>query len=313
MILILTNGDDATADWVCRALKRRAYLRLDTDSLPRQAELRLHDGGFELRANGRWHRSEDFSGVWYRRPKAIRFPGRGSAGVKQHASEEYTAALEAFLATIPRSSWINFPSQNAAAGHKLEQLQRAKKMGFEVPRTLVSQRPAEVRRFWRECDGQVIIKPLSHGQIDHGTRHELIYTSALRKDDLTRTALIRRCPTLLQERIEKSADIRVTLIDDDIQAAELIARDAGHQRLDIRRNNMVDVEHRRITLPFVIARRLLRLLRSYGLRFGAVDFVRDTEGRWFFLEINPNGQWAWMDLAGVTDSRAALVKSLNRR
>lgn len=312
MILVLTNGDDATADWVCQALKRRAYLRLDTDSLSRRAELRLHEGKFELRANGRWHRSEDFSGVWYRRPKAIRFPGRGSAGKKQHASEEYTAALEAFLATIPCACWINYPSRNAAAGHKLEQIQRAKNMGFEVPRTLVSQRPAEVRRFWHACAGKVVIKPLSQGQIDYGSRHELIYTSALRKEDLARTALIRRCPSLLQERIEKLADIRVTVVDNDIQAAELTASDAGRQRLDIRRNNMVDVHHRRIDFPPMLGRRLLRLLRSYELRFGAVDFVRDTEGRWFFLEINPNGQWAWMDLAGVTNSRAALIKSLNR-
>jgi len=312
LILILTNGDDATADWVCRAMSKRAYLRLDTDRLPQSAVLRGNDRKVELRANGRWHRPDDFTGVWYRRPRGIRFPGRAPAGEKQHAAGEYTAALEAFLVMIPESLWINSPSRNATASHKLEQLQRAATLGFQVPKTLVTQEPAEVRRFWRRCNGELILKPLSHGQVEHRSRHELIYTSAFRKDDLKRATLIRRCPTLFQERIAKSTDIRVTVVDDDIQAAELLATDAGSQRLDIRRNNMTDVNHRRTKLPPALSRRLLRLLKSYGLRFGAVDFVRDSAGRWFFLEINPNGQWAWLDLAGVTDSRSALIKSLQR-
>jgi glutathione synthase/RimK-type ligase-like ATP-grasp enzyme len=312
LILILTNGDDATADWVCRALAKRAYLRLDTDRLPQSAVLRGNGRKVELKANGRWHRPDDFTGVWYRRPKGIRFPGRAPAGEKQHAAEEYTAVLEAFLVMIPESRWINAPARNALAGHKLEQLKRAAALGFQVPKTLVTQDPAEVRRFWRSCGGDMILKPLSHGQVEHSRRHELIYTSAFRKDDLKRAILIRRCPTLFQERIAKSTDIRVTVVDDDIQAAELLAADAGSQRLDIRRNNMTDVKHKPFTLPPALSRRLRRLLTSYGLRFGAVDFVCDSTGRWFFLEINPNGQWAWLDLAGVTDSRRALIKSLQR-
>ena len=33
-----------------------------------------------------------------------------------------------------------------------------------------------------------------------------------------------------------------------------------------------------------------------GLRFGAFDFLVCPDG-WVFLEVNPNGQWAWIETA----------------
>jgi glutathione synthase/RimK-type ligase-like ATP-grasp enzyme len=54
-----------------------------------------------------------------------------------------------------------------------------------------------------------------------------------------------------------------------------------------------------------------RLMRSLGLVFGALDFVVTDEGH-HFLEINPNGQWGWIENeTGQPISRAiadALVK-----
>lgn len=32
-----------------------------------------------------------------------------------------------------------------------------------------------------------------------------------------------------------------------------------------------------------------------NLQFAAIDFVLDVENRYWFLEINPNGQWVWIE------------------
>lgn len=44
----------------------------------------------------------------------------------------------------------------------------------------------------------------------------------------------------------------------------------------------------------------VRMLVKLGLKFGAFDFIRDANGVYWFLEVNPNGQWAFVvDTAGL--------------
>lgn len=312
MILILTSRDDATADFVVSRLKRSEFLRIDTDDLPAAVSIASSERRSAIRVGRTLFRPEQFAGVWYRRPKAIAFPVAAKKVESLHASAEYTAALEGFLSLIPEVRWINHPSKNILAGHKVEQVRRALGMGFNVPKTLVTQDAVALRRFWKVCRGKVILKPLSGGYLERespGT-DSLIYTNSLREEDLNRAEEIARCPTLFQERIAKEADIRITVVDDDVQAVELTAIDSDGPRLDIRRNNMSGVSYRRTVLPRPIESKLLRLLRSYGLRFAAIDLLRDVHGNFYFLEINPNGQWAWLDMAGASNTRDPLIRAL---
>ena len=92
------------------------------------------------------------------------------------------------------------------------------------------------------------------------------------------------------------------MVDDAVHGVTLTAAEPdGSQRCDIRRNNMSDVRYEKIDLPDDIRSGLIELMRFYELRFAAIDMVIDVEGNWHFLEINPNGQWAWLDLAGASN------------
>lgn len=314
VILIITNASDVTADFVVQRLRKSEYIRLDTDSLPKSVRIASDPSRTLVSALRRTFRPEAISGVWYRRPEAIEFSAGTDPAERRHAAAEFTAALEGALALIPSDRWINRPSRNVDAGHKLEQLHRAHCHGFRLPKTLISQDPVAMRAFWKECRGEVIVKPLSSGYIERtgDAPDTLIYTNALRADDLARNAEIRRCPSLLQEKVRKQTDIRVNVVDGTLEAAELRADDAGTPRLDIRRNNMADVTYRQIELPRRLVGRILRLVRSYGLRFAALDFLRHSDGEFVFLELNPNGQWAWLDQAGVTRTRDHLIAALRR-
>lgn len=312
MILILTSRDDATADYVTKRLKRTEFVRLDSDDLPDTVRLLATDEGAWLTIGRRRIAPGDISGVWYRRPKAIAFRGSEDAGTRNHAAAEFTSALEGFLALIPHSRWINHPAQNVQAGYKLEQIKRAAKLGFKVPRSLITQDVRVLHRFWRKCEGNVVIKPLSNGYIDRGsaTKDSLIYTNQLRQEDLSRSEDIARCPSLFQERIPKEVDLRVAVVDKTVAAVELIFRENGEQRLDVRRDNMVGVTHRATELPRALVAKVKQLMCSYGLRFGAIDLLRTAGQNYYFLEINPNGQWAWTDIAGASDIRNTLIQAL---
>ena len=124
---------------------------------------------------------------------------------------------------------------------------------------------------------------------------------------------IQHCPILFQELIPKVLDVRVTMIDGVIIATGMKASDNdGSQRLDIRRNNMSDVEYSSLVMPEKVSAALSSFVQSYGLRFAAIDFGITDAGEWIFFELNPNGQWAWLDLFGATDIGSVFVKQLKK-
>jgi glutathione synthase/RimK-type ligase-like ATP-grasp enzyme len=207
---------------------------------------------------------------------------------------------------------MNHPSVNAACSHKLEQLSTALALGFAIPDTLLTQDAAELREFFARHGGQIITKPLARGYVERAAKEPdtLIYTNVVPPDHLFNLDDLAACPTLFQELIDKKCDVRITAVEGDLHAVELLAKDdEGRQRCDIRRNNMMDVAYRPIRIPDAIAGLLHRLLDHYALRFAAIDMVVSGKGEWYYLETNPNGQWAWLDLAGVTRIGESFVRA----
>jgi D-alanine-D-alanine ligase-like ATP-grasp enzyme len=40
---------------------------------------------------------------------------------------------------------------------------------------------------------------------------------------------------------------------------------------------------------------LHRLMRSFGINFASIDMIVTPEGEFVFLDLNPNGQWLWLE------------------
>jgi glutathione synthase/RimK-type ligase-like ATP-grasp enzyme len=312
MLLILSNSEDVTADYLgsVLALSGAEFLRLDTDTVLQRAAFAYEASGPLVRVDGVWYPPSCFSNVWYRRPERLKHPQIDNTPEGRFVLEEWSEALEGFLALIEEPKWVNHPSRNVRASHKLEQLTRATSLGLTVPDTLVTQDPDRLREFFARHAGQVIVKPMASGYVERpeGERDSLIYTNRVRADHLADLDDLRACPTLFQQFIEKRCDVRITAVDGDLHAVGMTAQEPdGTQRCDIRRNNMEDVAYQPVTLPEGVRSQLENLLASYGLRFAAIDMAVATDGEWVFFEVNPNGQWAWLDLAGATNIAASFV------
>jgi len=317
MLLVLTNSKDATSDYLCKRLVDAGirHLRLDTDLCAESLRLKVANGRTEILTETEAISPADVRNVWFRRPCPIQLPKHRDIPSAEHARIEWSEALEGFLAQIPEAAWMNHPARNAMASHKIEQLSRAARMRLFIPQTIVTQREDEARSFFLQCGGRIIVKPLGFGYIErsNGDQDSLIYTSRVSDVDIEhRLEAIRASPTLLQEEVRKLQDIRLTIVDQDVHAVGLIAKDAkGKQRLDIRRDNMREVEYTLVDTPEDIKKSLLKLHAAYELRFSAIDMAIDEQGRWIFFEINPNGQWAWTDLLGITDIGESFIRSFS--
>jgi glutathione synthase/RimK-type ligase-like ATP-grasp enzyme len=240
----------------------------------------------------------DVSTVWYRRPKPIESFATESAGAP-FAAQEWTAAIEGFLELIPRERWMNYPGHIAAASQKWQQLAAAKQSRLLCPETIVTTSTKAAIDFCNSVGGSVVGKPLMSGYLERQPPDldTQIYSNLVTTADLQSHGASLGCPTLFQRAIEKVADVRIVVVDRQLCAVALHAHDG---RLDIRRANFEGVTYEPIDIPTAVSVGLLSLTERYQLRFAAVDFVIGCDGGWYFLEVNPNGQWAWLDLHGAT-------------
>ncbi|MGH3815761.1 MAG: hypothetical protein ACRDUV_25485 [Pseudonocardiaceae bacterium] len=81
----------------------------------------------------------------------------------------------------------------------------------------------------------------------------------------------------------------MTVVGDNIFATEI--KTPGE--LDWRRSHD-DITYQPYELPDTVVAGIHRLMHSLNLFFGAMDFVRTEQG-YQFIEINPNGQWGWIE------------------
>ncbi len=315
MLLILTNSQDATVDYLVPILAASGVQlkRLDTDKFLTDASLSFRPNKPTLTVGMEELSAQQVSTIWYRRPEQLKDERFGDSPEGRYTLNEWSEAIEGFLAHVPKTRWMNHPSVNALASHKLEQLTMASTLGFNIPDTLVTQDIGDARRFYELHDGHLIVKPMSSGYIERGGYNDsLIYTNTVEQCHMATIDDLVHCPTLFQQQIRKSNDVRITVVDGDIHAVELRARDySGSQRCDIRRNNMSDVEYTKIDLPQSIEILIRRLIAQYGLRFAAIDMAVGLDGNWYFFEVNPNGQWAWIDLSAGTKIADSFVRAFS--
>jgi hypothetical protein len=271
---------------VLAALSRlgaRAAL-LDLALVPRQGAVALGAGGpgpdLTL-PSGEAVRAGEISAVWWRRPVAPVVHDGLSYAAGHHARLQWEAALHGFVAGL-RCRLVNDPWREAKASHKPGQLAAAQRGGLLVPATLVTSDPTAASAFLDALGGPAVAKPL-HGTDPTG------WTGLVGPAERARLGALRTAPVILQAEVP-GIDVRVTAVGARLFACAIDAR-ATHSPQDFR-PAYDDAQVEACRVPDAVAGPLRRLLDGLGLAFAAVDFrVREADGAWHFLEVNPAGQW----------------------
>jgi glutathione synthase/RimK-type ligase-like ATP-grasp enzyme len=243
--------------------------------------------------------------VWYRRP--------GDVGLSPELSTEETAWLRTECSHLLRASWegtpalwVSEPDAIRRASLKITQLRIAMGLGFAVPRFIVTNDVTRAAEFLRSCQNGTVVKVLANPLIVLPDRAATFYTHLISRADEQIIDSVRYGPTFLQEFAAKAMDVRVTVFGDQLFAVGIDSTHLAEARVDFRRVEAYDLPHAVINLPDEVHRRCLELVRSLGLRFGAIDLLLTPDGGYVFLEINPNGQWYWLEWV----TGAPMVKSL---
>ncbi len=295
MILIISHLQDMHCMAVGQALQKRGHepVLLDLSRFPQLSEIELGYGKQRSRTmrlrDEQWGDTDlgECRAAWWRRPQPFGIPAEVTDPT--HRAFAATEAREVFggLWGLLDAVWVNDPHRDDLAHRKAYQLRVAESVGLEVPETVITNAPEAAREF--------IGSQNSHGAVFkafNGTPQAWRETRLVKQAELERLDLVRLAPVIFQEYID-GVDLRITVIGDKIFPAE-IDLNGGDYSVDFRMN-YDRIRIRPATLPPAIEEGIHGLMQKLGLIYGAIDFRRKANGDHVFLEINPAGQWLFIE------------------
>lgn len=201
-----------------------------------------------------------------------------------------------FKVMAPDAKWVNpINGYLRCLDSKLLQLKIAHAAGFQVPKTLVSNNPKEIRNFFETLGGNVIAKPffpqmwVTKGDTSYSFMARKVQKEALNRDDVLMAS-----PLIFQECIHKAYELRITCIGGSMFPAKLDSQSHPDTSLDWR-SPYRRVPVSQAEIPPSIESACKEVMSDLGIVMGAFDIIVTDDGQYVFLEVNESGQFLWVE------------------
>jgi hypothetical protein len=237
--------------------------------------------------------------VWNRRSLPPRLAADLDPRDREFAETESAQHLAGFLSTAwPDALWVNPPAASAFDINKPLQLRLAQETGFRIADTLFSNSPSEIRAFFEAHGGDIVYKSYRKERWsgEEGRPGTFVnHTAAVSREDLADARMLARCPGIFQQRLAPAYELRVTVMGGEFFCVRIDVADEARQVPDWRGDTLgMRLSVHDISEP------LRELCRAYmakaGIVFGCFDFIVEPSGETYFLEVNPMGQFLWLEL-----------------
>ncbi|TVT61643.1 ATP-grasp ribosomal peptide maturase [Amycolatopsis rhizosphaerae] len=292
-VLVATEAADVTVDMVISELNRIGcpVTRFDPVDIGNGLRVTARFGDLPPRVTGHLRTPSRTSelgavrSVYWRRPRWPEFTHLDDADAR-FAAAQVRHGLGGTLYALDGPLWVNHPLRIAAADYKVAQLAAAARLGLRVPPTLVTNDLDEAREFIT-AHREVIFKTLRWTPYERDGVRMTTWAEPVTVDDLDET--VGAAPHLFQARVDKTADLRVLIVGEQVFAVRI---ESG--LLDWRKDYSA-LSYHVVNLPDRLSETLRDYLGHFGLVSGSFDLALDKNGEPHWLELNPNGQWGWLE------------------
>lgn len=308
-VLILASRFDLSCDYVISQLRKRdcKYIRINSEDL---SELKINlnpiDATLTVISNDiKYYIDKKLKSVYYRRPVFLREYNVTNKELNEHFYKQQWASFIRNLMVFDESYWMNHPSSTYYAEHKAIQLQVASKIGFKIPQTEIGNFLDKNSSFL-STNKEFIIKGIDTILIRDGSLETFGYSEIINYQQID-NANLSVAPITFQKLLSPKIDIRVTVIGEQVFAAKI-----SLNHIPITgdwRQHKDNVLFERFNLPSEVQNQCINLLRKFNLNYGAIDLALVDE-TFFFLEINPTGEWAWLIKSADLPIDVAIANSL---
>lgn len=300
MILVLTyrkyeQGTDPVVDWLVHY--DTPFLRLDLLSLLEgetsmsfQDDGRLIVDGYDLR--------KDIKVVFYRR--FLRgIPLTNCLATPHHLPQlnndldrEAGDVFREIFRCLDQALWLPDFAAYERANNKLHMAALARRVGLTVPSTLVCNRREDLLAFYGRNPTGLVCKPVNFcGYYFQDGYSYTAYTTLVDEAFLADTPA-QFFPTLFQAAVERDFELRIFYLEGEFYPTAIYANDYGEDLADVKLIAERDTTH---NLPYALPDNLKEKLHDFmqlaGLSTGSIDVLRDLNGTYNFIEVNPVGQY----------------------
>jgi glutathione synthase/RimK-type ligase-like ATP-grasp enzyme len=239
---------------------------------------------------------------------------------EQFTKESFNQYVYALGTFHQDAFWLINPYEHGSCRLKAFQLQQAVQEGINIPPTFIGNSQEGLSRFIEAqgYDQEFIVKPLTSQPIvtqelapfwskssPQYTLHPLS-TTKVDANTLRNHFSALNAPLICQAYIPKQYEVRVTYVAGKVFACRIDSQVLPETQVDWRSEVLLDqVPHTMMILPDSVERQLVSYMERLGLHFGCLDYIVTPEGDYYFLEVNVDGHWLWIErLTGAPISQA---------
>ncbi|MEO0899323.1 MAG: grasp-with-spasm system ATP-grasp peptide maturase [Bacteroidota bacterium] len=306
MILFVGARDEASIhnvmDWLAHyGQDFKSVSHGELERLPYHIQISNEDVNIKFETDQKVpFQSAEVKSVWFRKKFLIRVPDLGDhldktveENLEFYLKGELSNLKDGIIHCLSDKFWLGNPFINDI--NKTKSLLAAREAGFSIPATYIVKTKTELKEL---LDKQRLITKSIHGSLRLIMAHEtyLLYTSSVNKEVLEQipdTFL----PTLVQSHIEKEIELRVFVLENKIYAMAIFSQLDEQTSTDFREYNWEKMNRMvPFSLPDEIQEKVLAFMKIIQLNTGSIDLILEKDtGRYVFLEINPTGQYGFVE------------------
>lgn len=317
MILIVSNKSDLATDFLILRLHEKGipFRRINTEEFLSVWNVNIfldneHEDCVICFDDGSVLQVSTITGAYIRQPK---LPSLNISGEEiEFAKREIGETLKSLWRFIQDPIWLNAPHKILRASNKPEQLHIAHDLGFRIPNTCITADKESINSFYEKNQKDIIVKAVKHGFVLDAGNSKVATTRIIDHESIQKIDNYERIPMIIQKRIEKKFDVRVTVVGNRIFATAIHSQQHLQTAVDWRLADQYEIKlkHEAINLPEDVEKLCHAIVSKFQLSYAAIDLILSKDEEYYFLEMNPNGQWAWIEQLTGWPIRDAIIDEL---
>jgi hypothetical protein len=229
--------------------------------------------------------------AWFRRPSIFSDIEEPDIAREESLSIQYRGLQRFLWESVPDERWFNAPTAMRRAEGKLSQLEIAKQVGFTIPETVVSNQWQDVL----DISSKQLTLKMVDGVLRTREGVRFFYAKKLHNDANILPLRTAPYPGIWQAYIEKAREWRITVVGKQTFNAAIYTDKSAKDDWRLHQYKTKSVQFKAEPFPEDMKKKCFQFLKRYNLTYGAFDFIEQPDGKIVFLELNPSGQYGWLE------------------